>query len=168
MVNSGNPSKDRVTIRSCYSLHEASQKPISTVTVASNEIFRLPLFRPKSTPIGAPLSDLHSSGSLVGKQLYTSSHAPISGPTLKFTSQRVAEHVTPFLHAPPPEGATAADKLIHPLHMPYRRRKSPSFSGFLFDRCYCVFLSPESPLFLCFLKLYDIFRTLGVVSVDFY
>ena len=27
MVNSGNPSKDRVTIRSYYSLHEASRKP---------------------------------------------------------------------------------------------------------------------------------------------
>ena len=48
------------------------------------------------------------------------------------------------------------------------RRKSPSFSIFLSGHCYCVFLSPESPLFLCFLELYNIFRTLGVVSVDSY
>ena len=80
----------------------------------------------------------------------------------------VAVLVTLFLHAPPPEGAPAADKPILPLHAPHRRRKSPSFSIFLSSHCYCVFLSPESPLFLCFLELYDIFRTLGVVSVDFY
>ena len=29
-------------------------------------------------------------------------------------------------------------------------------------------MSPESPLFLCFLELYNIFRTLGVISVDSY
>ena len=96
------------------------------------------------------------------------SHAPISGPALKFTHRRMAARVTLFLHAPPPAGASAANKPIHPLHAPRRCQKSPSFSVFLSDHCYCVFLSPESPLFLCFLELYDIFRTLGVVSIDSY
>ena len=82
--------------------------------------------------------------------------------------RRVTARVTLFLHSPPPTGAFAADKPIHPLHEPRHRRKSPSFSVFLSGHCYCVFLSPESPLFLCFLELYDIFRTLGVVFVDSY
>ena len=168
MVNYDNPSKDLVTIRSCYSLHEASQKPKSIVTMASGEIFRRPLFWPKSTPTRAPPSDLHSGGSLAKKQLYTHSQALISGPAQKFTRRRVATHVTLFLHSPPPVGAPTAEKSIHPLHAPRRRRKSPSFSVFLSGHCYCVFLSPESPLFLCFLEFYDIFKTLGVVSVDFY
>ena len=60
------------------------------------------------------------------------------------------------------------NKPIHPLHAPRRHRKSPSVSVFLFGHCYWVFLLPESPLFLCFLELYDIFRTLGVIYVDFY
>ena len=98
----------------------------------------------------------------------TRSHAPISGPALKFTRRRVAARVTLFLHTPPPTGASAADKPIHPLHAPRRSRKISSFSVFLSGNCYCVFLSLESPLFLCFLELYDIFRTLGVVSVDSY
>ena len=80
----------------------------------------------------------------------------------------VAACATLFLHAPPSAGAFAANKPIHPLHAPRHRRKSPSFSVFLSGHCYCVFLSPESPLFLCFLELYNIFRTLGVVSVDSY
>ena len=67
-----------------------------------------------------------------------------------------------------PTGASAADKPIHPLHASHRHRKSPSFSVFLSGHCYWVFLSPESPLFLCFLELYNIFKTLGVVSVDSY
>ena len=80
----------------------------------------------------------------------------------------VTARVTLFLHTPPPTGASTADKPFHPLHAPRRRRKSASFSVFLSGHCYCVFLSPESPLFLCFMELYDIFRTLGVVSVDSY
>ena len=74
MVNSSNPSKDRVTLRSCYSLHEASQKPNhrrNTLPPATftNEIFQRPPFRLKSTPARAPPSDLPSGGSLVGKYL---------------------------------------------------------------------------------------------------
>ena len=76
--------------------------------------------------------------------------------------------VTLFLHVPPPAGASATDKPIHPFHVPRRCRKSLSFSVFLSGHCYYVLMSPESPLFLCFLELYDIFRTLGVVSVDSY
>ena len=61
---------------------------------------------------------------------YTRSHALISGPALKSTHRRVAAHVTLFLHAPPPVGASAADKPIHQLHAPRYRRKNPSFSLF--------------------------------------
>ena len=75
---------------------------------------------------------------------------------------------TLFVQAPPPTSASVADKPIHPLHEPRRRQKSPSFSLFLSGHCFCVFLSPKFPLFLCFLKLDDIFRTLGVVSIDSY
>ena len=76
MVNSGNPSKDHVTLRSCYNLHEASQKPNhhrNTLPLATftGEIFRRPPFRPKSTPTGAPPSDLPFGGSLARKYLPT-------------------------------------------------------------------------------------------------
>ena len=73
-----------------------------------------------------------------------------------------------FLHTSPPAGASAANKPFHPLHVPRHRWKNPSFSVFLSDHYYSFFLSPESPLFLCFLELYDIVMTLGVVSVDSY
>ena len=97
MVNSGNPSKDRVTLRSCYSLHEASQKPnhrLNTLLPATftGEIFRRPPFLPKSTPTGEPPSDLPSGGSLVGKYLPTRPQVPISGATLKFTIRRRVRH----------------------------------------------------------------------------
>ena len=95
---------------------------------------------------------------------HTHPYPPISGPTLEFTCRRVTASVELFLHAPPPAGASAADKPFHPLHAPRRRRKSLSFSVFLFGHCYWVHLSPESPLFLCFLELYDIFGTLRVDS----
>ena len=48
--------------------------------------------------------------------------------TRAHTRRRVAARVTLFLHAPPPEGAPAADKPIHSLHAPRCRRKNPSFS----------------------------------------
>ena len=98
----------------------------------------------------------------------THSHSPISSLAREFMGWCVTARVTLFLHAPPPTGAFAADKPIHPLHAPRHRLKSPSFSVFLFYHCYCVFLLPESLLFLCFLDLYNIFRTLGVVYVDSY
>ena len=93
MVNSGNPSKDRVTLRSCYSLHETSQKPnhrrnTFPPSTFTNEIFQRPPFRPKSAPTGAPY-DLPSDGSLAEKYLPTRPHALISGPTLKFTHRHV-------------------------------------------------------------------------------
>ena len=168
MVNSGNPSKDCVTIQLCYSLHEASQKPKSTITMASGEISgdlysdRRAHQQERLPPIYIPVETSPE------KKLYTGSHALIYSPAQKFTHQRMAVRVPLFLHAPPPEGAPTADKPIHPLQAPCHRRKSLSFSVFLFGHCYCIFLSLESPLFLCFLELYDIFRTLGVVSVDFY
>ena len=46
------------------------------------------------------------------------SHEPISGPALKFTRRQVAADETLFGHAPPPVGASAANKPIHPLHAP--------------------------------------------------
>ena len=185
MVNSSNPSKDRVTLQSCYSLHEASQKPnhrrnTLPPTTFTGEIFRRPPFRPKSTPTGVSPSDLPFNGSFVKKYLPTCPHVPISGRALKFTHRLVVvrgghmclHHMeareTLFRHVPPLAGASATEKPIHPLHTPHRRRKSPSFSLFLSGHCFCIFLSPKSPLFLCFLRLYGVFRTLGVVSTDSY
>ena len=88
------PFKDRVTLWSCYSFHETSQKPNhrrNTLPPATftDEIFRQPPFRPKSTPTRAPPSDLPSGRSLIGKYLPMRPHPPISGPALKFTLQRV-------------------------------------------------------------------------------
>ena len=145
MVNSSNPSKDCVTIRSYYSLHEASRKPNhrwSTLPPATftGKIFQQPPFRPKSTPTGAPPSDLPSGGSLAG------------APTRDDACNTVFTH---------------ARQQVHP-SCPAVAEKSPSFLVFLSGHCYCVFLLPESPLFLCFLELYDIFRTLGVVFVNSY
>ena len=95
---------------------------------------------------------------------HTRPYPPISDLALELTHRRVTARVELFLHAPPPAGASAIDKPFHLLHAPRRRRKSPSFSVFLSGHCYWVHLSPESPLFLCFLELYDIFKTLGVDS----
>ena len=90
MANSGNPSKYRVTIRSCYSIHEASQKlnhlrSTLSSTTFTGEIFRRPPFRPTSTPIGAPPSDLPSGGRSPKKSLTRAEtcrspvHAPARG-----------------------------------------------------------------------------------------
>ena len=76
--------------------------------------------------------------------------------------------VTLFSHTPSSAGASVADKPIHPLHVPRRSRKNPSFLLFRFGHCYCVFCCLNLHCSLCFLELYDIFRTLGVVSVDSY
>ena len=95
---------------------------------------------------------------------HTRPYPPTSDPVLEFTRQCEMARVALFLHSPPPSGASTADKPFYPLHAPRRHRKSPSFSVFLSGHCYYVHLSPESPLLLCFLELYDIFRTLGVDS----
>ena len=162
MVNFDNPSKDRVTIRLYYS-------PYGSQTIVGVSCRR------QLSPARFS-NDLHS-----GRRAHKQEHLPPiylpmeASPKNRITRAQTLRslvhapaRVTLFLNAPPPTGASAADKPIHPLHAPRRRRKSPSFSVFLFGHCYCVFLSLESPLFLCFLELYDIFRILGVVSVDSY
>ena len=55
----------------------------------TGEIFGRPPFRSKSTPTRVPPSNLFSGGSLAGKYIPTRPHAPIFGPTLKFTRRRV-------------------------------------------------------------------------------
>ena len=141
------PSHTPVVLQSSRSLTQA--KPLSK-HLAASKIYLRPPFRPKSTPTEAPLSDLPSSGSLAEKYFPMCPHTPISGPTLKFKSRRLVARETLFGHAPPPTGVSTADKPIHPLHAPRHRRKSPSFSLFLSGQCFCIFMSPESPLFLCF------------------
>ena len=166
MVNSDNPSNDRVTLWWCYSLHEASQKPNH---------------RRNTLPLATFFGDLHSDQRAHQQEnlppIYlpvealsenTFRHTPISSPVMKFTYRCVAANEKLFRHALPPEVASAIVDPIHLLHAPHHRRKSPPFSVFLSGHCFCVFLSPKSPLFLCFLKLYNIFRTLEVVSVDSY
>ena len=166
MVNSSNPAKDRVTIRSRYSIHEASRKSNHRRSTLPSATFTDEIFR-----------HLHS-----GRRAHQQERLPPIYLLVEASSKnnftradlrsdaeiRVAAGVTLFLHAPPPVGASAVDKPIHPLHALRCRQKSPSFSVFLFGHCYFVFLSPEYPLFLCFLELYDIFRTLGVLSVASY
>ena len=61
---------------------------------------------------------------------HTHSHSLISSPALEFMRRWMTACVTFFLHEPPPTGASAADKPIHPLHAPHRRWKSPSFFSF--------------------------------------
>ena len=61
---------------------------------------------------------------------HTHSHLPISSLALEFTRRLMTACVTLFLHAPPPAGASTADKPIHPLQAPHRRWKSPSFFSF--------------------------------------
>ena len=100
---------------------------------------------------------------------YTGSHALISGSALKSMRWRVAACVTLFLHASPLVGASVADKAIHLFHASRRRRKSPSFSPFSLQPLLLRFFCHRNlHFFLCFLELYDIFRTLGVVSIDSY
>ena len=103
MVNSGKPFNERVTLRSHYSRHEASQKPHSSSEhPVANNFFRRPPFRPTSTPIGASLFDILFNGILIGKHLSACRHAPFFSPVLKFTCRCVAARETLFGHAPPP------------------------------------------------------------------
>ena len=160
------PCHNPVTLQSSQSLTEV--KPSSEYHAVSN-------FYRRDFPTTSITAEEHTNRSSSLQSTFRwkprrkiTSHAPISDPALKFTRQHVVAHVTLFLHAPPPAGASAANKPIQLLHAPRCHQKSPSFSVFLSSHCYCVFLSLESPLFLCFLELYDIFRTLGVVSIDSY
>ena len=71
-----------------------------------------------------------------------------------------------FGHTPSLAVSSTANEPIQPLQVSRRRRKSPPFPPFLSDDYFLAMLLPQSPFFLCFLKLYYTFRTLGVVSVD--
>ena len=148
--------------RSYYSLHETSRKPNHRRRTLSPATFTGDVHSGRRAHQQERLPPIYLSVEASPENsithAHTCPHSLISGPA----------RVRLFLHAPPLAGASVADKPIHPLHALHRRLKSPSFSVFLFGHCDCVFLSPESPLFLCFLELYAIFRTLGVVSVDYY
>ena len=164
MVNSSNPSTDRVTLRLHYSLHEASWKPqLPLEYPAIGNFFWRPPFRPTSTPTGVSLPDLSSYGNLAGKYFSKRRHVSISSPALKFTRRCMGHCLATRLlqqgHLPP---ASLPNHSTHPTVA----GKSPSFPLFLSDDCFYVAPSPQSPLFLCFLKLYDTFRTLEVDSVD--
>ena len=164
MVNSGNPSIDRVTLRSCYSLHEASWKPLLPLEYpAIGNFFRRPPFQSTSTPTGVSLSDLSSYGNLAGKYFSKRRHVLISSLALKFTRWHMGHcFATRLLQ----QGCLLPASLPNHSTHPTVAGKSPPFPLFLSDDCFCAVPSPQSPLFLCFLKLYDTFRTLGVVYVD--
>ena len=142
------PCHNSDVLQSSQSLTEA--KPSSECLAADN-------FYRQDFPVTSIPAEKHTNRSASLQSPFRwkpcwkiTSHAPISGPALKFTRRGKAARVTLFLHAPPPAGASAVDKPIHPLHAPRPRRKSPSFSVILSGHCYCVFLSPESPLFFVF------------------
>ena len=142
------PCHNPVVLQSSRSLTEA--KPSSEYFAANN--FYRQYFPTTSIPV-----EEHTNRSVSLRFTFRwkprqkiTSQAPISGPTLKFTRRRVEAGVTLFLHAPPSASAFVTDKPIHPLHAPRRCQKSPSFSLFLFGHCYCILMSPESPLFFVF------------------
>ena len=136
-------------------------------TTFSDEIFRRPPFQLTSNPTRASLSDLPSDGSLTRKPFSKCRQGLISSPMLIFTRRRMVAREELFSHAPPPKGLSVANEQIQPLHEPLPLRKSPHFPLFLSVDCFWAIMSPESPLLLYFLKLYDTFKTLGVVSIDY-
>ena len=157
------PCHNPVVLQSSRSLTEAKQ---SSKYLAAGNFYR------QDVPVTSIPTEEHTNKSASFRSTFmveaspennfTRAHTPpISGPALNFTRRRVAAHVTLFLHTPPPIGASAANKPIHPLHAPRRRRKSPSFSLFLSGQCYCVLLSPESPLFFVFSGAPRHFQDLG-------
>ena len=153
------PCQNPVVLQSSRSLTKA--KPSSEYLAAGN-------FYPQDFPTTSIPAEEHTNRSASLRSTFQwkprrkiTSHTPISGPVLKFTRWCVAARVTLFLHAPPPTSASAANKPIHPLHAPSRSRKSPFFSLFLSGHCYCVLLSPESPLFFVFSGALRHFQNLG-------
>ena len=130
----------RIRVSSCGQFRQPIQRPChtpfmlqssrsltevkpSSEHLAVDNFFRRPPFRPESTPIGASLSNLPSGGSLVGKYLPTSPHAPISGPTLKLT------WVRHYLDS----------RLLQEVHLPSTSHSTPSAPS-----------SPEKPSFFTF------------------
>ena len=109
--------------------HSRRQNTLSS-TIFFDKIFQRPPLQPMSTPIGAPLSDLPSGGSLAEKYHPMCPHSPIFNPALKCTCQHVAASEALFCHAPSPTGVFAADEPIQPLHVPCCHRKSPIFPFF--------------------------------------
>ena len=85
-------------------------------------------------------NDLHSGRRAHQQERLPPIYLPMEASPENSITLAVTARVTLFLHAPPPASASAADKPIHPLHAPRRRRKGPSFSIFLSGHCYCIFL----------------------------
>ena len=138
MVNSSNPSTDRVTIRSHYSCHEASWKPhLPSKYPAAVNFFQ------QDFPTTSIPTDEHTNRSVSLRSILQWKpcqnillHAPIFSPTLKFTRQCVAKCGALFGHTPPPARSSVADEPAQPLHALHHCRKSPPFPLFLSDDCY--------------------------------
>ena len=103
------PCHNPVVLQSSRSLTEA--KPTSEYLAAGN------FYRRDFSTTSIPAEE-HTNRSASLRSTFwwkprrkITSHAPISSPA----------RVTLFLHAPPPAGASVADKPIHPLHAPHRR-----------------------------------------------
>ena len=150
MVNSDNPSNDHVTLWSCYSLHKASQKPNHRQNILLPARF---------------FGDLH-----YGQRAHQQERLP----TIYHPVEASPENTFPCVDAWRRVRHCLDTRLLRLVRLsppsPSIHSTCPAFArkAFLFHffsptTVFAFFLSPESPFFLCFLKLYDIFKTLGVV-----
>ena len=165
MVNSGNPSNDRVTLRSYYSRHEASHKPQpSSEHPNANNFFR------RNFSATYILTDRHTNRSISLRSTLRWKpcrkihlHMPIYSLVLKFTLRHVAAHEKLFRHAPPPTMSPDVDEPLQPPVVFRHHKKTPLFPLFLSGDCFWTIISHESPSFLSIMKLYDTFRAMRVV-----
>ena len=130
MVNSDNPSTDRVTLQSRYSRHEASQKPQS-----SSEYHVVNNFFQQDFPI-----DKHTNRSVSPRStlrwkphrkilLHTPTHANLQFDAVIHVPARQAL----FGNTPPLASSSTADEPAQPLHEPRRHRNNPPFPLFFSD-----------------------------------
>ncbi|RVW56411.1 Retrovirus-related Pol polyprotein from transposon RE1 [Vitis vinifera] len=124
VLNSGESSSDRVSLRSPHSLPE----PLRTTLFG--EFFRRPLFRAPTTYSEPPEADLHASGNPTGNQSLTRPHAPIFPVGLSLTRRRVTARFT-----------------FRPRPTPLQARPAPSWPSSPPQSS----TSPASPLFFLFL-----------------
>ena len=157
------PCHNPAVLQSSRSLTEA--KPSSKNLVAGN-VYR------RDFPVTSIPTEEHTNRSASLRSTFRwkprrkiASHSPISDPARE---ARDGACNTVFTCASSSRWCVCRRQAIPSTPRAPPSPEKPFFSVLLSVHCYCVFLSPESPLFLCFLELYNILRALGVVSVDSY